>query len=379
MIVYADGPSAARLAPADAARLAGLSDEPRDVLLGWTLERHPWLDEPTFHGRTVLAGYGLADAVAAGRVTALPVRLSAVPALLHRTPIDLAVIAGVRRSDGFAFAGSVGWGDVLARLAPGVVVEIADDDVDLGGPAIDGKIVATARRRAGVEGAAALARVADDVDLRIGALVASLVPDDATLQFGPGGVGEGIARALDRPVRIWSGLCTDAMASLHGRGLLLAPAVAAYTWGGDAIRELAAAGMLELTPSSVTHDLSRLSATPRFVGCNTALQVGLDGSVNVERIGDRVVAAIGGHADFCAGASRSVGGVSIVAVRSTTGRGSSTIVGKVDVVSTPRSDVDVVVTEHGIADLRGVGDTERAQRLIGVAAPAHRDALRSIV
>ena len=58
-------------------------------------------------------------------------------------------------------------------------------------------------------------RPADDVDLRIGSLVASLVPDGATLQFGPGGIGEGIASALERPVRIRSGLLTDAMAALH--------------------------------------------------------------------------------------------------------------------------------------------------------------------
>ena len=87
-------------------------------------------------------------------------------------------------------------------------------------------------------------RAADDVDRRIGELVAALVPDDATLQFGPGGIGEGIASSLHRPVRIRSGLLTDAMATLHARDLLLAPAVAAYTWGGDPIERLADAGML---------------------------------------------------------------------------------------------------------------------------------------
>jgi acyl-CoA hydrolase len=121
--------------------------------------------------------------------------------------------------------------------------------------------------------------------------------------------------------------------------------------------------------------LTRLSATHRFVGCNTAVQLGLDGAVNVERVGCRTIAAIGGHADFCVAASRSVGGMSIIAARSTTTSGASTIVPTVDVVSTPRSDIDVVVTEHGIADLRWVGDDERAERLIAVAAPQHRDVL----
>lgn len=378
-VVVADGPSAPRVSPVDAARAAGFGEvgfADLDVVLGWTVERHPWLDAPDLRARTVLAGYGLAAAVADGRVTPLPVRLSAVAPLITADPPDLGVVAGARRGDAYAFSGSVGWGDVLARVARRVVVEIDEDAIDLGGPDVRGNIVAEVPRPAAPADATAFSREADDVDTEIGTLVASIVPDDATLQFGPGGIGEGIARRLDRPVRLWSGLLTEAMAELHGRDLLLAPATAAYTSGGTAIHRLHAAGMLELTSTTVTHDLSRLSAIERFVGCNTAVQVGLDGAVNVERVGDRVIAAVGGHADFCVGASRSPGGVSVVALRSTTSSGRSTIVPQVDVVSTQRSDVDVVVSEHGIADLRGVSDAQRMARLTAVAAPEHRDLLR---
>jgi len=375
---YADGPSGARVSPNDVLRaVGGHTDETPELLLGWTLERHPWLDDPSLHGRTVLAGYGLASAVADGRLTPLPVRLSAVPSLLRERPPDIGVIAAVRRADGFAFSGSVGWGDVLASVAERVVLEIDEGGGDLGGPPIVGNVVATLPRPQLDTERVVASRTADDVDLAIGALVASLVPEGATLQFGPGGVGEGIARALDRPVRLWSGLCTEAMALLHRRGLLLAPAVAAYTAVGDPVRELAADGMLDLRPTSITHDISTLSAIPRFVGCNTALQVGLDGSINLERVGGRVIAAVGGHSDFCVGASRSLGGISIIAVRSTTSRGRSTFVSRVDVVSTQRSDIDVVVTEHGIADLRDIDDAERRDRLIAIAAPEHRTWLAS--
>jgi acyl-CoA hydrolase len=165
------------------------------------------------------------------------------------------------------------------------------------------------------------------------------------------------------------------MAGLDERGLLVGPITAAYAWGGAAVARLAAAGRLRLAPVEETHDLTRVSAIDRFVGCNTALQVGLDGAVNVERVGGRYVAGIGGHADFCAAAVRSVGGVSIIALRSTARGGASTIVPRVDVVSTPRCDVEVVVTEHGVADLRGVDDTERARRLLAIAAPEHHDTL----
>jgi acyl-CoA hydrolase len=80
---------------------------------------------------------------------------------------------------------------------------------------------------------------------------------------------------------------------------------------------------------------------------------------------------MGGHPDFCAAASRAPDGLSIIALRSTH-RGRSTIVPQVETVSTPRCDVDVIVTEHGVADLRALDDTERAYRILGVAAPEHR-------
>lgn len=373
---YADGPNSPRTSPHDAVAAAGLEPgDALDVTIGWTVEQHPWLDDDRLTISTVLAGYGLSRAVAGGRVTALPVRLSAVPSRIASDPPDVAVVTGVRRGTGLAFSRSVGWGDVLARTAGRVVVEVDAAATDLGGPLIEGEIVAVLDRPPPAAVPPAVSRAADEIDLAIGATVTSLLPEAPTLQFGPGGISEGIARSVDRPVRIRSGLVTDAMAELHDRGLLVEPAVGAYTWGTEPIERLAAAGMLRLVSSTITHDLSAISATPRFVGCNTALQVGLDGAVNLERVGGRVVAAVGGHADFSAGASRSVGGLSIVAVRSTTKSGASTIVPCVDVVSTARSDVDVVVTEHGVAWLRDASDAERSARLIAVAAPEHRDAL----
>jgi acyl-CoA hydrolase len=366
LVAYADGPASARIAPAEALAAAGLTGRP-EVLLGLTVERHPWLDDPDLRGTAVLPGYALARAVADGRLTPLAVRLTAIPSLLAERPPDVGVIAAVRRGDGFAFAGSVGWGPELAESAGCLVVEVDDVGRDLGGPAVAGNIVAVLPRP-GSDPVPVPQRAADDIDRQIGELVASLVPDDATVQFGPGGIGEGIASSLQDAVRIRSGLLTDAMATLHDRGLLLAPAMAAYTWGGEPIQRLADAGMLRLAPVSETNDSSAVAATPRFVACNTAIQVGLDGAVNVERIGERVITGIGGHSDFCAGASRSVGGLSVIAVRSTAADGTPTIVERLDVVSTPRSDVDIVVTEHGIADLRGLTDRERANRLRAISA-----------
>jgi acyl-CoA hydrolase len=372
---YGDGVDSPRTSPTDALTAAGLDVETPRVTLGWTVERHAWLDDPSFRARTVVAGFGLARAIADGRVGALPIRLSAVPRMIEQDAPDVAIVTGVRRGDRLAFRSSVGWADVLARCAGRVVVEVDDHGADLGAPLIEGNVVATVPRPPAPNDPPAVARAADELDLHIGSLVGSLLPETPTLQFGPGGIGEGIARALRRPVHIWSGLVTDAMADLHDRGLLLAPVVAGYAWGGEPIERLAAAGMLRLLSCTQTHDLTALSAMPRLVGCNTALQFGLDGSVNVERVNGRIIAPIGGHSDFCLGASRSVGGVSIIAMRSTTANGASTIVSAVDQVSTQRSDVDALVTEHGVADLRGVDDRTRRERIIAVAAPQFRDEL----
>jgi acyl-CoA hydrolase len=380
-LVYGDGPDSPRTSPAEALAAAKVEGD-ADIVLGWTVERHPWIDEPSFRARTVLPGYALAPAVNEGRITAIPIRLSAVGRWVANDPPEVAIVSGIRRGRTLAFGCSVGWSDVLARVAGKVVVEIDDHAPDLGAPEIPGNIVAVVGRPPATAASPSASRAADEVDLAIGATVAGLMPDRPTVQFGPGGIGEGIARAIDRPVRIWSGLVTDPMADLAERGLLIEPAMATYAWGRDGVQRMAAQGMLRLRPVSVTHDLTAMSATPGFVGCNTALQVGLDGSVNVERVGRRMIAAIGGHPDFCVAASRSVGGLSVIAVRAVSGAtrgrsGHSTIVPTVDAVSTGRSDVDVVVTEHGVADLRGLGDAERAERLIGIAAPEHRDALRA--
>jgi acyl-CoA hydrolase len=376
LIAYADGVDSARSAPQDVAEAAGVSAQ--DVLMGWTLEDRAWLSSPSLHGRTVLAGYALAAAVADGRLAYLPVRLSALPRLVSDVlGPEVAVVTGVRRGQELVFQSSAGWGPAVARAAGSVVVEIDEDGLDLGGPPIPGRIVATLARPA-APGPPPVPRAPDAVDHQIGRNVVATLPDKPTLQFGPGGVAGAIVAALDRPVRVWSGLVTDAVAALDQRGLLLGAATAAYVWGGRPMARLAADGKLRLLPVEETHDLTMLSGFERFVACNTALQIGLDGSVNVERVRGRWVAGIGGHADFCAAAARSIGGLSVIALRSTTRGGASTIVPQVEVTSTPRCDVEVVVTEHGIADLRGVDDAVRARRIAQVAAPQHRASLNLV-
>ena len=243
-----------------------------------------------------MAGYALDDAVRDGRLRYVPIRLSSVPNLVHRIRPDVAVVAGIRRGSDLAFLGTVGWGPAAAEVAHAVVVEVDEDAPDLGTPVIPGEIAAVVKRA--TVSTPPVPRVPDALDLEIGRRVAELVPDDATIQLGPGGIAEAIVASLERPVEIWSGLLTDAMAALADRDLLRGTVTAGYIWGGQPIVELHRTGRLRLAPVEVTHDIARVSAIPRFVACNTALEVGLDGAVNVERVDGRIVAGIGGHADF---------------------------------------------------------------------------------
>ena len=115
-----------------------------------------------------------------------------------------------------------------------------------------------------------------------------------------------------------------------------------------------------------------------FVAVNSALQVDLSGQVNAEELPSGYVGAIGGQAEYLRAAQRSPGGCAVVDAPAPPRAGTpgSCRGWTPGTVTTPRSGVDVVVTEHGMADLRGRGLRERAASLVAVAAPEHRAALR---
>jgi acyl-CoA hydrolase len=365
IVAYADGHDCAASPP------AMFGGEGGPVVLGWMPESREWLAGP-IRGWALMGGYALAAHIAEGRLRYLPTRLAAVPHVLAALRPHTVVIPAVRRGADLVYGRSVGWAPAAAAVAAQVVVEIDEEAQDIGAPPITCEITRTVTARRLLTAPAPIE--AGQTDRAIAEHVVSLLPREATLQFGPGGIADVVVRAIDTPVGVWSGLLTDAVAELAARGVLRAPAVGAYAYGGAPITDLCRTGGARLTAISETHDARCIADNPGFVALNTALQVGLDGSVNVERVRRRLVAGMGGHPDFCAAAARAPDGLSIIALRSVH-RGRSTIVPQVETVSTPRCDVDVVVTEHGVADLRGLDDTERGHRILGVAAPEHRAAL----
>lgn len=229
----------------------------------------------------------------------------------------------------------------------------------------------------------------DDRTRQVAARVAELVPDGATLQFGIGALPEAVLAALlergeHQDLGIHSGIINDSALALieaglatgarktHDRGV----AVSGFVGGTERLFAWAHRNpALEIRATAYTHDAHVLSTSHRMTAINAAVEVDLTGQVNAEVAAGRYVGAVGGAFDFLRGAARSEGGVPIVALPSVT-KGASRIVADLNgPVSTPRSEDIVVVTEHGIANLRGASLSQRIERLIAVADPAHRPAL----
>ena len=123
----------------------------------------------------------------------------------------------------------------------------------------------------------------------------------------------------------------------------------------------------------------KLAQIDNFISINSAVEVDLTGQVNAESIGDVQISTIGGQADFARGSALSKGGKCIIALTSTTKKTDiSRIVPRFKegtIVSTPRFDVHYVVTEYGVAELRGKTLSQRMSALVSVAHPKFRDEL----
>jgi acyl-CoA hydrolase len=361
-VAVGDGFGAPRAVSAELSRAAAQAGGVR-LILGWVPRADPDLDFAAFADvRTVMPGWGLRDGVAAGLVRFPPVRLSAVPALLHGPwRPDLLVASLVPVGGGYAFGSEVSWqrAAIDAGATVAAVISPGAPRADAGEPLDQAQVVVVGEGKEppGVLRDAPPKPEHEEIARR----VASLIPEGVRLQVGPGPVGDALLRRLTVPVTIDSGLLPDSVVDLASRGLLVGDPVATYLAGGPRLYEWAD-GRAILHPVEYTHDLGRLSAGP-FIAVNTAVEIDVDGQVNVEGTASAVLGGIGGHADYAAAAARSVGGLSVIAV-TTRHNGKPTLVSRLSrPVSTPSQDVDVIVTERGEADLRGLSRPERHQAL----------------
>jgi len=223
---------------------------------------------------------------------------------------------------------------------------------------------------------------ASERDRQIVDRVLDLVPDRAWVQLGVGSVPDRVLPRLaeKREVNLLSGMLSQGLQSFVETARHR-PKVATGELAGDrSFYEFCGRSRLvRMVTSRVTHDIAALARLPRFVSVNSTVEVDLHGQANGETIGDVQISGVGGSLDYIEAAAWSPGGVSILALPSTTEDGTrSRIVAKLApgaVVTTPRYAIDTVVTEYGAAKLRGKDLRARAEALIAIAHPNFRPAL----
>ncbi len=224
----------------------------------------------------------------------------------------------------------------------------------------------------------------------IARIVAGLIPDGATLQFGVGTIPDAVLSQLSdhRDLGIHSGQVADGIVPLIETGVITnarkqinpGVSVCGSLFGTRRLYDFAHLNpAISVRAPSETHNSNLIARIDRFVAINSAIEVDLTGQVNAEEANGVYVGALGGQLDFVRGANASAGGRAIIALPATAREGTvSRIVPSLTTVTCPRGDVDAIVTEFGIAELRGQWLSERRRRMIAIAAPQFRDRLAAV-
>ena len=228
----------------------------------------------------------------------------------------------------------------------------------------------------------------DPAATRIGELVSELIVDGSCIQTGIGAIPAAILSQLSdkNDLGMHGGLIDDAGRELIDLGVLSgesktidnAKHVAGMALGTDKLYEwLAYQEDVVFRGADYTHEVSVISQIDDFVSINSAVEIDLYGQINSEFAGGRQISGTGGSVDFMRAAKSSKRGKSIVAMNATAKNGEvSRIVQKVELVTALRTDVDIVVTEFGVANLKNLPVNQRADALIEIAAPQFREQLR---
>ncbi|HBW36247.1 acetyl-CoA hydrolase/transferase family protein [Desulfosporosinus sp. BICA1-9] len=229
-----------------------------------------------------------------------------------------------------------------------------------------------------------------EVEKAIGENVATLVQDGATLQLGIGAIPDAVLLFLNdkKDLGIHSEMFSDGVVALAEAGVItnkkksINPGkfIATFLMGTRKLYDFVDNNPdVVILPVNYVNDPYVIGQHENMVSINSAIQVDLMGQVNAEMIGSRQFSAVGGQVDFVRGASRSLKGISIIALPATASGGKiSRITCDLDrgaAVTTSRNDVQYVVTEYGIVNLRGKCLRERAEALISISHPDFRTGL----
>jgi acyl-CoA hydrolase len=363
---------------------------PRQAFCGLTWNRRLTRELPEELSILSYGGLGELRALSrAGRLDVMPCHYSALPRMFAEgfLPNDVGFVqVSPPGDDGYC---SLGIGaDYAADAVRHTRVLIAEINQQM--PATRGTAgIAVDRFAAVVETDRPLTqapeRAPDDVELAIARHVATLIDDGDTIQIGVGSLPAAVLESLSghQDLGFHTGMITDGVMKLVEKGVVTGRRkevdagliVTGAALGSADLYNGLGDLPVRFCPASYTHSPYTLSRLRSLVSVNSAIEVDLTGQVGAEVRRGAYIGAVGGQVDFSSAAALT-GSRSIIAMRSTLG-GESTINSRLrgGVVTTSRSDVDVVVTEHGVAHLRGRNLRERAKALIAIAEPQHRDAL----
>lgn len=356
-VALGDGAGAVRTLDDGTAVGAALSAAAREVgrirlVVGWMPVPPAGLDPEAFDEVLVLMpGWGVRDILRYPSARFIPTRLTGIAALLAGpAQPDILLTRLTRRKDLLHFTTEVSWQRSVVD-AHAQILAVIDESA----PAACAQPLDPARVVVVGDCTEGPARVASKEPTPVHDALADQVlrwiPEGSRLQYGPGQLGTALLRRSHVPLRIDTGLLTDAVLDLDRRRKLIGTPSATYLLGDDALYRWAD-GRGVVHGIEFTHDLARLSHGDPFIAVNTAIELDFVGQVNVEGHGEKVVGGIGGHPDYCTAGRLSPTGLSIIAVPSTV-NGRSPLVDRLTrPASTSAHDVDVIVTEAGSVDLR---------------------------
>ena len=353
----------------------------------------PGLEE-SFRANVVFVSANTREAVNAGRADYVPVFLSDVPRLFTEghLPIDVAMVAvsppdehgycslGVSVDIGLAALGSAK--TVIGEVQPAMPRTHGAGNVHVS----EFQALCPARSPMLEHPSPE----SDDTSRAIARHVAALVPDGATVQTGFGRLPSAILAAFSdkNDLGVHTEMFSDALLPLVRNGNVTCRAkthfpgrvVSSFAIGTRALYdEIDDSPFYEFLPTEVVNDPSVIAMHDRMVAINSAIEVDLTGQVVADSIGTTFYTGIGGQVDFVRGAARSKEGLAVIALPSTAcGGQESRITAFLKPgagVVTSRGDVRTVVTEHGVAELFGKNVRQRAEALIQIASPEHRDRL----
>ena len=344
-----------------------------------------------------LLGYGgigtARDLVRSGRMDVMPSHYSQLAQLVEQGDLRCDVVLlqlSPRGPDGLHSLGIAhDYLGILARRARVVIAEVNDQMPWTHGSA---EALANISLDAVVQTSRALLEVpaprVGDVERRIAAHVAPFIEDRCVVQPGVGSVADAVLDAVHdrRDLGLHAGLIGDGVRRLMQSGAVSNAfkevdrgiTTTGMAFGSHALyRFIERNAAIALRDPRDTHAQASLRQLSRLIAVNSAVEVDLTGQVNAESADGLYVGAVGGQGDFVRAAQASRQGRSIIALPSSTRDGRGRIVAGLSggCVTTPRCDADLVVTEWGVAHLRGQPLQERVRRMVAIAAPEHREAL----